>query len=108
MSLAQPVMRPPPSLASYLQNMGQEPATQVQQQGMQQQGVQQQGVQPPTQQQGPNSGVAAAAQREVNKFKALQEKRVQLTQELQALDMQLTRTQGALEVFQAMGIIRPG
>ena len=103
MSLAQPVMRPPPSLASYLQNMGQEPATQVQQQG-----VQQQGVQPPTQQQGPNSGVAAAAQREVNKFKALQEKRVQLTQELQALDMQLTRTQGALEVFQAMGIIRPG
>jgi hypothetical protein len=79
-------MRGPPSLANYLENMGKPPATEAP----------------------PNNAVHQAAQREIQKFKGMQEKRQQLMNELQALDMQLNRTQGALEVFQSMGIIKAG
>ena len=110
-------MRPPPSLASYLQNMGNEVREQQGQgpsvpqvQGTQVQastgGPQVQGSSGGPQ--GPNASLVATAQREVQKFKAIQERRSQLTQELQNLEMQLTKTQGALEVFQAMGILRQG
>ena len=106
-----PKMRPPPSLASYLQNMG----NQVREEQKSAESF------PPITHlpMAPNVGnspmgnapppaVIATAQREVQKFKALQERRAQLTQELQSLDMQLTKTQGALEVFQAMGVLRQG
>jgi chaperonin cofactor prefoldin len=56
----------------------------------------------------PPNSVQQAAQREIQKFKGMQERRQQLVSELQALDMQLNKTQGALEVFQAMGIIKAG
>ena len=78
-------MRGPPSLASYLENMAKPPAAEA-----------------------PNHSVQQAAQREIQKFKGMQERRQQLMAELQALDLQLNRTQGALEVFQAMGIIKAG
>lgn len=88
MSQSATAMRGPPSLASYLENMA-KPAESSQ-------------SAPP-----PNS-VQQAAQREIQKFKGMQERRQQLVSELQALDMQLNKTQGALEVFQAMGIIKAG
>jgi hypothetical protein len=47
-----------------------------------------------------------AAQREVQKFKALQERRAQLVGELQNIEAQLNKTQGGLEVFQAMGVLK--
>jgi hypothetical protein len=95
-------MRPPPSLASYLKNMGND----VQQQRASSEAApsveqQQRGSVPP-------SAVMATAQRELQKFKSLQERRAQVTQELQSLDMQLTKIQGALEVFHAMGILKQG
>ena len=52
-------------------------------------------------------GVVQAAQRELQKFKALQERRAQIAAEMQSIELQLTKTQGALEVFQGMGVIRP-
>lgn len=79
-------MRGPPSLASYLENMAKPAAAEAP----------------------PNNSVQQAAQREIQKFKGMQERRQQLVAELQALDLQLNRTQGALEVFQAMGIIKAG
>jgi hypothetical protein len=63
---------------------------------------------PPAAAEAPNNSVQHAAQREIQKFKGMQERRQQLVGELQALDLQLNRTQGALEVFQAMGIIKAG
>lgn len=57
-------------------------------------------------QQGPPGSAQFAAQREVQKFKALQERRAQLVGELQNIEAQLNKTQGGLEVFQAMGIIK--
>jgi hypothetical protein len=105
-------MRPPASLASYLQNMGNELREEHRNQGGSispsmnsqttggQTGGQSTG--------GPPAALVATAQREVQKFKAFQERRALLTQGLQNLDMQLTKTQGALEVFQAMGILRQG
>jgi hypothetical protein len=92
-------MRPPPSLAAYLQNMGNE---------VREKEFSQPPLIPASPSTLPNSTLLATAQREVQKFKAIQERKAQLTQELQNLDMQLTKTQGALEVFQAMGIIRQG
>jgi len=53
----------------------------------------------------PNSAVFAA-QREVQKFKALQERRAQLVSELQNIEAQMNKTQGGLEVFQAMGVLK--
>ena len=97
-------MRPPPSLAAYLQNMGNE---------VREKELTTPGSFPPPNSQPfnaptPNSSLLATAQREAQKFKAMQERRAQLTQELQNLEMQLTKSQGALEVFQAMGILRLG
>lgn len=77
-------MRGPPSLANYLENMA-KPAEAP-----------------------PINSVQQAAQREIQKFKGMQERRQQLMAELQSLELQLNRTQGALEVFQSMGIIKPG
>jgi len=116
-----PQMRPPPSLASYLQNMG----NQVREEQKSAESFSpthlsmaqtSSGLNSPTGNAtlgnspigAPPPAVMATAQREVQKFKAMQERRAQLTQELQNLDMQLTKTQGALEVFQAMGILRQG
>jgi hypothetical protein len=53
------------------------------------------------------SGVVQAAQRELQKFKVLQERRAQIAAEMQSIELQLTKTQGALEVFQGMGVIKP-
>jgi hypothetical protein len=111
-----PQMRPPPSLASYLQNMGnQVREEQKSAESFPSMAPTASGLNSPTGNAtlgnspiGAPPAVMAAAQREVQKFKAMQERRAQLTQELQNLDMQLTKTQGALEVFQAMGILRQG
>ncbi len=79
-------MKPPASLASYLENIA--------------------GTSTPPELNS-QSGVVQAAQRELQKFKALQERRAQIAAEMQSIELQLTKTQGALEVFQGMGVIRP-
>jgi hypothetical protein len=81
-------MRPPPTMQSYLEH------------------VAKQGV---SEQSAPNSvpnNAVHAAQREVQKFKALQERRAQLVSELQNIEAQMNKTQGGLEVFQAMGVLK--
>lgn len=47
----------------------------------------------------------AAAQNEVNKLRQLQAKRQELQQQLQSLEAQILKVQGALEVLQALGIV---
>ena len=84
-------MRPPPSMQSYLEHVAKHAKPEQTTQGAPQ------GV--------PGSALAAA-QREVQKFKALQERRGQLVSELQNIEAQLNKTQGGLEVFQAMGVIK--
>jgi len=101
-------MRPPPSLAAYLQNMGNEVREKELTPGTFPPPNSPPFNAPPFNAPTPNSTLLATAQREAQKFKAMQERRAQLTQELQNLEMQLTKSQGALEVFQAMGILRLG
>ena len=79
-------MRPPPSIQSYMEQIAKQ--------------------QPKAQDQAPSGSAQFAAQREVQKFKALQERRAQLVGELQNIEAQLNKTQGGLEVFQAMGILK--
>ena len=47
----------------------------------------------------------SAANAEVNKLRQLQAKRGELQQQLQAIDAQIFKVQGALEVLQTLGFV---
>lgn len=79
-------MRAPPTIQSYMEQIAKQPKVDTAQ--------------------GPPGSAQFAAQREVQKFKALQERRAQLMGELQNIEAQLNKTQGGLEVFQAMGVLK--
>jgi predicted ATP-grasp superfamily ATP-dependent carboligase len=53
----------------------------------------------------PPPAAAAAAHNEVNKLRQLQAKRAELAQQLQAIDSQILKVQGALEVLQSLGLV---
>ena len=100
-------MRPPPTIQSYMEQIAKQPkASEAQGSQVPQSPQMPQGPHSPTMPQGPPGSAQFAAQREVQKFKALQERRAQLMGELQNIEAQLNKTQGGLEVFQAMGILK--
>ena len=82
-------MRPPPTMQSYLEHVAKQGESSR-----------------PDPNSAPPNGAVFAAQREVQKFKALQERRAQLLGELQNIEAQMNKTQGGLEVFQAMGVLK--
>lgn len=51
---------------------------------------------------------ASAANAEVNKLRQLQAKRSELQQQLQAIEAQIFKVQGALEVLQTLGFVSKG
>ena len=55
-----------------------------------------------------NPAASMAAQTELNKLRQLQAKRTELTQQLQAVDSQIMKVQGALEVLQSLGLVTRG
>jgi len=73
---------PPPSIESYMQAMMKGPTPAA-----------------------PPPAAAAAAHNEVNKLRQLQAKRAELAQQLQAIDSQILKVQGALEVLQSLGLV---
>lgn len=80
-------MRAPPSLASYMEGIGQKSVDKSKP------------AQPP-------QNMQAMIQGEMQKFKMLQEKKAALQHELTMIDQNLLKIQGSLEVFQAMGLIK--
>jgi len=84
--------QPPPNLSSYLQaiqSQAQSPGNQASESPQMNQHVMQ-----------------SMIQGEMQKFKALQEKKASLQQELIMIEQNLLKIQGSLEVFQAMGYIK--
>ena len=79
---------PPPSIESYMQAMLKQGASSA-----------------PT----PATSLAAsAAQAEVNKLRQLQAKRGELQQQINTVDAQILKVQGALEVLQTLGVVTRG
>lgn len=82
---------PPPSIESYMQAMmkqGAGPASAVPSMA--------------------TSIATSAAQAEVNKLRQLQAKKQELQQQMQSIDAQILKVQGALEVLQTLGIVTRG
>lgn len=87
--------QPPPNLSSYLQAIqshAKNPGTQASES-------------PNSPQMHPHV-MQSMIQGEMQKFKALQEKKASLQQELIMIEQNLLKIQGSLEVFQAMGYIK--
>ena len=81
---------PPPSIESYMQAMLKQGAA---------------ASSPAT----PGAAMASsAAQMEVNKLRQLQAKRTELQQQMQSIDAQILKVQGALEVLQTLGFVTRG
>jgi len=84
---------PPPSLESYMQAMMKATGGGT-------------AAAPPSLASNPMANMAA--QTELNKLRQLQAKRTELTQHLQAVDAQIMKVQGALEVLQSLGLVSRG
>ena len=108
--------QPPPSLASYMQAIGQPPTGSVNPIaaiGQNSGGGPTPQVPAAQSQAGPQNppqlnqqALQQLIQGEMQKFKSLQEKKASLQHELTMVDQNLMKIQGSLEVFQTMGFIK--